>query len=237
MRSRVELAADIERRAVPSRDCTNRASARAQLGRVAVIDVQATRSPATAARSTRLLDGCRAGDARSWRELVETYSRYINAIAVRGYRLSAADAEDVFQEVFARTWRNLDRIHDDEALRPWISQVTRRMCVDRLRACKRVALEPDDGTMAELAAPDQLDRIDLALDVREALARLSPECQDIVDRFFTRGQSYAQISAQTAIAQGTIASRISRCLTKLRAELEQPATAAPAGSEAATSCV
>jgi RNA polymerase sigma-70 factor (ECF subfamily) len=173
------------------------------------------------AAGSRLVDGCRADDAACWRELVETYSRYVNAIAVRGFRLSQTDAEDVFQEVFARTWRNLDRIHDDEALRPWIAQVTRRLCVDRLRAAKRVTLEAEDGAMANLPASDELGRIDLALDVREALSRLSPDCQDVVDRFFTRDQSYAQISEQTGIAQGTIGSRISRCLTRLRTELQE----------------
>jgi RNA polymerase sigma-70 factor (ECF subfamily) len=177
------------------------------------------------AAGSRLVDGCRANDQASWRELVETYSRYVNAIAVRGFRLSQTEAEDVFQEVFARTWRNLDRIHDDAALRPWIAQVTRRLCVDRLRAAKRVTLEAEDGALADLAASDQLGRIDLALDVRDALARLSPDCQDVVDRFFTRDQSYAQISEQTGMAQGTIASRISRCLTRLRTELEEPLSA------------
>jgi len=189
-----------------------------------VIDAQP--SGATVIRGSRLLDGCRAGEPASWRELVETYSRYVGAIAVRGYRLSPSDAEDIFQEVFARTWRNLDRIHDDRALRPWIGQITRRLCVDRLRAARRVVLDPVASALCEPAAPDQLDRLDLALDVHTALTRLSPECRDIMDRFFTRDQSYAQISEQTGVAQGTIASRISRCLVKLREDLAETGTGA-----------
>ena len=55
----------------------------------------------------------------------------------RGAGLPApgADAEDVFQEVFTRTWEHLGELRDDTALRPWIATATRRLCVDRLRRC------------------------------------------------------------------------------------------------------
>ena len=41
---------------------------------------------------------------------MERFSRYVYAIAVQGFRLSPEDAEDVFQEVFARTYEHLDRL-------------------------------------------------------------------------------------------------------------------------------
>ena len=87
-----------------------------------------------------LVQRCRAGDADAWNELVERYSRYVYAIAVRGFRLSDEDAEDVFQDVFTRIYTRLDILRDDSALRPWIAQLTRRRCLDALaarpRACR-----------------------------------------------------------------------------------------------------
>jgi RNA polymerase sigma factor (sigma-70 family) len=56
--------------------------------------------------------------------------------------------------------------------------------------------------------------------VHDALARLPEHCREIVDRFFARDQSYRTIADELGIPAGTIASRISRCLAKLRAELE-----------------
>ena len=50
----------------------------------------------------QLVGRCRAGEAAAWNELVERFSRYVYAIAVRAYRLAEHDAEDVFQDVFAR---------------------------------------------------------------------------------------------------------------------------------------
>ena len=48
--------------------------------------------------------------------------------------------------------------------------------------------------------------------MREALAGLSDTCQEILDRFFARDQSYRTIADELEIPSGTIASRIARCL-------------------------
>lgn len=166
----------------------------------------------------QLVERCRAGDETAWAALVERFSRYVYAIASGAYRLQAADAEDVFQDVFARTYEQLDRLRDDAAIRPWIGQTTRRLCIDRLRAA-RPAASVDDET-AHGAVDERLEQIEQALAVRGALARLSEDCQEILDRFFARDESYRAIGEALAIPAGTIASRISRCLKRMRGELE-----------------
>jgi RNA polymerase sigma factor (sigma-70 family) len=165
-----------------------------------------------------LLVRCRSGDERAWEELVERYSSYVHAIAVRAYRLPDADAEDVFQEAFLRTWQHLDRIHGDDALRPWLGQVTRRLCLDRLR---RVRERPDPDALEASGAVDaRLATIEQAIDVRAALAGMSEICRDILDRFFALDQSYATIGDELGVPPGTIASRISRCLSRLRERMQ-----------------
>jgi DNA-directed RNA polymerase specialized sigma24 family protein len=49
---------------------------------------------------------------------------------------------------------------------------------------------------------------------------LPGHCREMLDRFFARDQSYRTIGTELGVPEGTIASRISRCLSKLRAELE-----------------
>ncbi len=51
------------------------------------------------------------------------------------------------------------------------------------------------------------------------MTTLPEACQEILDRFFARDQSYKTISSELDIPAGTIASRIARCLGKLRDEL------------------
>jgi RNA polymerase sigma factor (sigma-70 family) len=167
-----------------------------------------------------LVAGCRRGEDAAWRELVERFSRYVYAIVTRAYGLRDRDAEDVFQEVFARTFEHLDTLRTDEAVRPWIAQLTSRLSVDRLRAAARE--RPTDA--AELDTPDPEDaiaEIDEALSVRKGLSRLPDACQELLDRFFARDQSYRTLGEVLDLPAGTIASRISRCLAKLAEELRK----------------
>jgi RNA polymerase sigma-70 factor, ECF subfamily len=173
----------------------------------------------TAMADKDLVQACRAGDQRAWTLLVERFSRYVYAIAVQAYRLSAHDAEDVFQEVFTRTYEHLDRLQSDASIRPWIGQLTRRLAIDRLRLARRESLGDESLELVEGQVDGQLEQIELALEVRSAMETLPEHCQEILDRFFAQGQSYHEIALALEIPMGTIASRISRCLAKLRVEL------------------
>jgi RNA polymerase sigma factor (sigma-70 family) len=164
-----------------------------------------------------LVHRCRSGDPEAWNELVERFSRYVYAVCIRGFRLPDADAEDVFQEVFARAFTHLDSLRDDAALRPWIAQLTRRLCIDSVARSRRE--QPAAEPISEDVARD-LDEVEEAFAVREALATLPDACQEILDRFFAQDQSYRTISADLDLPAGTIASRIARCLVKLREQLE-----------------
>jgi RNA polymerase sigma factor (sigma-70 family) len=165
----------------------------------------------------QLVARCREGDHEAWNELVERFSRYVYAICVQAFKLPEHDAEDVFQEVFARAYEHLHKLRDDEAIRPWLAQLTRRLCIDRLRAA---AHEQPDEDVETTEVDDTITRLDEALTVHEALAFLPDNCRDILDRFFARDESYRVIGEALELPSGTIASRISRCLAKLRLELE-----------------
>jgi RNA polymerase sigma factor (sigma-70 family) len=166
----------------------------------------------------RLVARCRDGDAAAWNELVERFSRYVLAIATQVFRLSEHDAEDVFQDVFTRTYTQLHTLRDDNAIKPWIAQMTRRLAIDRLRAGSR---ESPTEQLPEPAQADRaIERIDEALDIHRQLERLPEHCREVLDRFFARDESYQTIGTALGIPAGTIASRISRCLAKLRVTLE-----------------
>jgi RNA polymerase sigma factor (sigma-70 family) len=166
----------------------------------------------------QLVSRCREGDAGAWNEFVERFSRYVYAICSRGFRLAQHDAEDVFQEVFARAYERLTELRSDDAVRPWLAQLTRRLCIDRLRLLARDS--PSDTEPDERELDDVLTTIDDAMDVRSALDKIGDPCREILDRFFCRDESYQTIGEELDIPAGTIASRISRCLEKVRIEFD-----------------
>jgi RNA polymerase sigma factor (sigma-70 family) len=164
-----------------------------------------------------LVRRCRTGDPEAWNALVERFSRYVYAICTQGFRLAEADAEDVYQDVFTRVYTRLETLRDDGAIRPWIAQLTRRLCIDLRSASAR---EQPTAEPIDEGSPDLLAEIDEAFDVREALTELPDHCQEMLDRFFARDESYRTISSELDLPSGTIASRIARCLAKLREKLE-----------------
>ncbi|MGH3037945.1 MAG: RNA polymerase sigma factor [Gaiellaceae bacterium] len=174
----------------------------------------------------QLVARCRVGDEDAWRELVTRFSRYVYAICTQGFRLRPADAEEVFQEVFSRAYQHLDKLRDDAAIRPWIGQLTRRLCIDHLRASSREELVDPEALPG--GVDEAMTTLDEAFAVHEAMAELTENCQEILDRFFARDESYQTIGAALDIPSGTIASRISRCLGRLREIFEgrNPSTGA-----------
>jgi len=179
-----------------------------------------------------LVARCRSGDQAAWNELVERFSRYVYAIAVQAFRLPEHDAEDVFQEVFTRVYQHLDSLRDDEAVRPWIGQLTWRVCINRPRTSSRE--QPAETDLEVTDDEDVIGRLDEAFSVHEALATLPEHCKEILDRFFARDESYRQIGDSLGLPAGTIASRISRCLVKLRDQFEGRNPVAAASSDQVT---
>ena len=161
-----------------------------------------------------LVERCRQGEQAAWAELVERYSRYVYAICLRGFRLPEHDMEDVFQEVFARTFEHLDSLRDAAALKPWLAQLTRRVCLDRARRAD-TREEPWDQ-LPEQADDRWIAELDEALAVHQAMDELPENCREVLDRFFCRDDSYRTIAEALDIPAGTVASRISRCLVRLR---------------------
>ena len=102
--------------------------------------------------------------------------------------------------MFTRIYTRLDSLRDDSALRPWIAQLTRRRCLDALASKGRE--QPAEEIARAGGRARDLAEIEEAFAVREALAELSDTCQDILDRFFARDQSYRTIADELEIPSG-----------------------------------
>lgn len=113
----------------------------------------------------------------------------------------------------------LDSLRADDAIRPWIGQLARRLSIDRLRAARREQPDAPALERLEAEAEPELERLETVLGVHAAMEMLPENCREILDRFFAREESYHEIASALGLPMGTIASRISRCLSKLRTQL------------------
>jgi RNA polymerase sigma factor (sigma-70 family) len=166
-----------------------------------------------------LVIGARKGDQQAWNVLVERYSSLVWSIC-RRYRLSQADAEDVFQAVWMRLVDQLNRLDRPAALCGWLSTTTRRECSRVRRAnCRHAAAGDHELLLAERNAA-----------LREAFTRLPSSCQRLLALLIADPpMPYTEISNKLGIPIGSIGPGRRRSLDRPRRD---PAVAALLDPEA-----
>ena len=170
----------------------------------------------------------RNGDELAWDALVERYAPLIWSLC-RRYRLNAADAADVGQNVWLQLVNQLGKIRDPAALPGWLATTTRRECkrvLNKAQAPHAAMQAPDADNIPDDQASmlEQVLAAERHAALREAFAHLPPCCQQLIALLIKDPpMPYAQISARLGIPIGSIGPNRRRCLDKLR---HHPAIAA-----------
>ena len=124
---------------------------------------------AEASELSRLVQASAAGDEAAWNALVQRYAPLVMAVA-RGYRLSAADTQDVSQTVWLRLVQHLADLSNAEALPGWIVVTTQRESIRQLARAHRVLpVDPRDDAAIQRAAILDPDAGILKAELHQAL--------------------------------------------------------------------
>ena len=178
-----------------------------------------------------LVQRCLAHDEEAWAILLDRYAGYIYAIATRGFRLGPQEAEEVLQETALSLVQHLPSYRGRGPLRAWIGAVAANAARQYLRRRRptREVLTPIEA--ADLPDETILERAEEVLTVQAALQRLPEECRMVLEQAFHQQRQYAEIASALGIPQGTVASRIARCLLRLRRLLEPEEEISPRREE------
>jgi len=139
-------------------------------------------------------------------------------------------AEDIVQETLVRAWRHPEVVAaGPAAIRPWLFTVTRHVAIDMWRGRSRVE-EVMDGQPTDRADPtEHIEQAVTALDVRAALAQLTPEHRQVIVAMYYHGRSVAEIAQELGIPTGTVKSRAYYGLRQLRRALTAERPGQPGG--------
>jgi RNA polymerase sigma factor (sigma-70 family) len=158
------------------------------------------------------------GDAAAWEPLVLAHQ---NAVFRFAYLLlgDPDDAEDIAQETFLRAWNHLKRFDTTRPLRPWLLSITSNLASNRRRSVGRYVSaltrafrdEPKSTTIEEKNAQHME-----ADELWKAVQNLSLPDQQIVYLRYFLDLSVTETAEVLRIADGTVKSRLSRALEKLR---------------------
>lgn len=136
------------------------------------------------------------------------------------YRLSgsAADAEDLTQQVFLVAQQKLAQIRDADAARAWLHTVLRN-CFLKGRSGRRplaaTSCDLDLSAVAEVVDDRPIDSEAL----QTALAALSDDFRMVVLMFYFEERSYKEIAEALQLPAGTVMSRLARAKAHLRSTL------------------
>jgi RNA polymerase sigma-70 factor, ECF subfamily len=164
------------------------------------------------------------GDTAAWEPLVLAHQEAV-------FRLSYLllgdpdDAEDIAQETFLRAWNHLKRFDTGRPLRPWLLSIASNLASNRRRSAGRyfAALtrafrnEPAASTSPEEKSARHLE----AGELWKAVQHLSlPDQQIIYLRYFL-DLSVMETADVLQVAEGTVKSRLSRALERLRGIIQK----------------
>ena len=146
-----------------------------------------------------------------------------NAMKTHGdtvYRLAlcrlqnAADAEDVYQDVFLRLLEQRTGGWDGERTKAWLLRAALNRCADLGRARKR------RGAVSLDEVPDMARPVDeAAAELWDAVARLPEKLRTAVHLFYGEGYESGEIGALLGVPAATVRSRLRRARAELRNEL------------------
>jgi RNA polymerase sigma-70 factor (ECF subfamily) len=142
-------------------------------------------------------------------------SAYRLAWAILG---NEGEAQDAVQDSFAAAWRQRDTLRDAERFDAWFGRILVNRCRDRLRQrARHPERAPDDS---EAVHPDHshaiLDRDELYREIN----RLDPDQRIVVILRFWKHLSVDEIAERLGVPSGTVKSRLSRSVARLRMALE-----------------
>ncbi len=172
-----------------------------------------------------------SGDQDAYAVLV---ARYTAAAHRTAYLLGAgADADDVVQEAFVKAYRGLHRFRASTAFRPWLLRIVANETRNLQRSRRRRSAVTDRLANTEpetLSSGDPESRL-LTAEASAALLAAVRALPDkdrhaVICRYFL-DLSEAETAQVLGVRRGTVKSRLSRALVKLR-----PALAADSQQEA-----
>jgi RNA polymerase sigma-70 factor, ECF subfamily len=185
---------------------------------------------------SQIVRRCIDGDSGAWAEMVRTHQRRVFGLCYR-FTGSAADAEDLTQDVFLKIYSNLGAFDAARgSLAVWITTMTRNLLVDNFRRTRnqRSTSSLDEGwdQTEEVRPAERLTdrgpsphesaaKKELARMVQNALARVSVELREAVILRDLQDLDYKEIAQVLSIPEGTVKSRISRGRAELARLLER----------------
>lgn len=182
---------------------------------------------------TGLIRKAQRGDMKSFEELISIHDRRVLSLALR-YTGNLEDAKDIYQEVFLRVFRSLDRFNFNSRFSTWLFRITTNVCLDhqahshRRRHLSLDAPESGEESSASLSralavkADSEQSALgaELAGYIGSALESLSPQQRIVFTLRHFEGHKLREIADILELSEGTVKKHLFSATHRMRDQLQ-----------------
>ena len=159
------------------------------------------------------------GDKQALGELYDRHAGVMLALGIRILGLRR-EAEDLLHDVFLEAWRHAgDYDPRRGSVKTWLLLRMRSRSLDRVRSHGFSRTESLDHEPARQGAAEKHERRLDGARARALLEQLPAAQREVLELGYFEGLSFSEIAERLDIPIGTVKSRVSAAMTKLREDL------------------
>ena len=164
----------------------------------------------------KLAEQARSGSKEAFCELYGIYKDKLYRYAL--YLLgNPEDAEDAVSECVLAAWQNITSLRSTSAFGAWIFRILRNCCMKNIKG--KIALRENMESLYKTGIEGHASigtDPSVLIELSEALAQLSDDEREIVLLSAAAGLTSSEISTITGLTSGSVRSKLSRSLSKMR---------------------
>ncbi|MBI2409633.1 RNA polymerase sigma factor [Candidatus Kaiserbacteria bacterium] len=144
----------------------------------------------------------------------------------RKFLYEHAPIEDAVQEVFIKTYQNIQSYDPKRPFSPWIYRIAHNMFVNSLRERSRLPFITVDLDLFPALASHKLDpaedeeREEIRTRIERGLAKLSALYREVLILYYLEDLSYQEIAEVLRVPIGTVGIRLKRAREALKKHVE-----------------
>ena len=147
------------------------------------------------------------------KSIIEQYRNNIRKIIST---MTGSNNEDIEQEVYIRTWKNIDKYKENGKFKSWISIITANLCRDYMKSSyfrhsQNTVTEEDELIQIKdnkESIESELIRKQRQKRIIDAIDTLKPKLREVIIMYEMQEMSYEEISTKLKCPIGTIRSRL-----------------------------
>ena len=147
------------------------------------------------------------------KSIIDQYRNNIRKIISN---MTGSQNEDIEQEVYIRTWKNIDKYKEEGKFKSWINTITANLCRDYMKSSY---FKHSQNTVTEedelIQIKDEKESIESEFEqkqrqkqIMDAIDSLKPKLREVIIMYEMQDMTYEEISEKLKCPVGTVRSRL-----------------------------